>query len=34
LMNRSERDTSGYFETGLLILAVVGVGMVAYWGLK
>ena len=33
-MHRTDRETSRYFETGLLIAAVVGLGIVAYWGLK
>ena len=32
-MNRTDRETTRRFETGLLIVAVVGLGMVAYWGL-
>ena len=33
-MNRTDRETSRYFDTGLLIVAVVGLGILAYWGLK
>jgi hypothetical protein len=33
-MHRSDRQTSRYFETGLLIAAVVGLGMMAYWGFR
>jgi len=33
-MNRTDRETSRYFDTGLLIVAVAGLGILAYWGLK
>jgi hypothetical protein len=32
-MIRTDREASRYFETGLLIVAVTGLGVLAYWGL-
>jgi hypothetical protein len=32
-MQRTDREAGRYFETGLLIMAVTGLGLVAYWGL-
>ncbi len=32
-MNRDDREANRYFEAGLLIAALAGLSMTAYWGL-
>jgi hypothetical protein len=32
-MRRDDREINRYFETGLLIAALAGLGMMAYWAL-
>ena len=32
-MKRDDREINRYFETGLLIAALAGLGMMAYWTL-
>jgi len=32
-MHRSDREASRFFEAGLLIAALSGLGLMAYWGL-
>jgi hypothetical protein len=33
-MDRDDREINRYFETGLLIAGLAGLGMMAYWGLR
>ena len=32
-MNRDDREANRYFEAGLLVAALAGLSMMAYWGL-
>lgn len=32
-MNGGDRKANRFFETGLLIAALAGIGMMVYWGL-
>lgn len=33
-MNRDDREINRYFEVGLLVAALVGIGMIAYWSMS
>jgi hypothetical protein len=33
-MSRDYREANRYFEAGLLVAALIGLGMIAYWGLR